>query len=244
MPTDMKSTVSSASTKWMVLGMLVLVFLVMFHPEIGRLIDRVGDIEVSKEKVEIKTVQTVLGNTQLSSVVVAPPMPSRGIQGTTYVNPQEGFQISWPDNEHWTANEQIGKDFALRLGLPPTTDVPLVILEKNPTSRFHPNVNVMVEPWIGDGQSVRQTIEPYVNQIRQQGWPVLAFEVDEATHAALVVFLNGSYGGLYQIQRYVFAPSRAFTITASQLPPADQLGTKLREDLLSTLNSFRFLASA
>jgi hypothetical protein len=110
----------------MVLGMLVLVFLIMFHPENGRLIDRVGDIEVSKEKVEIKTVQTVLGNTQLSSVVVAPPMPSRGIQGTTHVNPQEGFQLAG----------------------------------------------------------------------------------------------------------------------ASQLPPADQLGTKLREDLLSTLNSFRFLASA
>jgi hypothetical protein len=46
---------------------------------------------------------------------------------------------------------------------------------------------------------------------------------------------------VFQIQRIVMAYGKALVVTASQLPPDDQLSLQLRNDLLGILNSFRIL---
>lgn len=231
---------SPGSLKWVVIGVIVLAFLGLFRAEISRFLDRIGSIEVEKGKIEIRTVQTPLGRTEVSSVTITPAealVP--GVHGTTYVSDRYGFQISWPDNAHWTADENVGTTLLKQLGGVSLAAVPIVILDNELVGNFRPNVNVVVEP-VGS-VSIHQAVDPLVTRMGQSGWQVLSSEVDEATQSALVVVLNPNFGGLYQIQRLVMASGRLFTVTASQLPPADQLGTRLRADLLSILNSFRLL---
>jgi hypothetical protein len=233
---------SPGTLKWVVIGVIVLAFLGLFRAEISRFLDRIGSIEVEKGKIEIRTVQTPLGRTEVSSVTITPAVaPVAGIHGTTYVSDRYGFQISWPDNAHWTADESVGATLLKQLGGVSLAASPVVIFDNELVGNFRPNVNVVVEP--AGNTSIHQAVDQLLTLMGQSGWQVISSELDESTQSALVVVLNPNFGGLYQIQRFVIASGRFFTVTASQLPPEDQLGARLRADLLSILNSFRLLKS-
>jgi hypothetical protein len=73
-------------------------------------------------------------------------------------------------------------------------------------------------------------------------WQIYASSVDEKTQGGLLVFLNTSFTQkLFQFQRIAIGSGRAYVITASQLPPDDQLSVEVREDLRGILNSFRLI---
>ena len=46
---------------------------------------------------------------------------------------------------------------------------------------------------------------------------------------------------IYQFQRLVFSGGFAYIATASQLPPMDQVGLRLKDELSTILNSVRLM---
>lgn len=227
--------------KWVVFGVVAITALFLFKGEIGRFLERAENIEISSDGLKIKTTQTLLGKAEVSSVnVKASEVIGEGIQGNTYVSHQHKFQIAWPSNGDWSASDTAGKSIMQQLGMPPTVDVPLVIMKNEMVGNFRPNVNVVVET-IGS-MSASDYISMNIQALQQQGWQILTKDIDEATQGGFISFYNTSFGSkVYQFQRLAIASGKAYVITASQLPLDDFLSQQLREELLSILNSFRVI---
>lgn len=227
--------------KWVVLGVVAITVLFLFKGEIGRLLERTENLEISSGGLKIKTAQTLLGKAEVSNVTVkVSEVLGEGIQGRTYVSRQHKFQITWPDGGGWSASDTMGKSLMQQHGLPPTVDIPLVIMKNEMVGSFRPNVNVVVET-IGS-MSPNDYINGSIQALQQQGWQILTRDIDEATQGGFISFYNNSLGyQLYQFQRIAVANGKAYVITASQLPPEDSLSQQLREELLSILNSFRVI---
>jgi hypothetical protein len=227
--------------KWIVFGVISLAFLFLFRSELGQLLGRVTEVKITKEGVELKTAETPLGNTVFSNVVLKPSSPpSDGVHGATFVSQRNNFEIGWPDNVNWTASEEMGRNFARQLGLPPTVEIPIVIQKNEAVANFQANVNVVVEQ-ISD-MTIQQYMNRSVTAMNQMGWRILSTNVDESTQGGLIVLLNTMNGNqIYQFQRYAISAGRAYVITASQLPPDNLLTQQLRDDLRSILNSFRVI---
>lgn len=226
--------------KWVVLGVVVIIALFLFKEEIKQLLGRTESIDLPGG-VKIKTASTVLGKAEVSAVTVKGSKSlGEGIQGSKFVSRQHKFEITWPGGGDWSASDTIGNFLKQQLGLPPTIDIPLVIMKNEMAGKFRPNVNVGVEA-IG-----RMSFSEYFNSniqvLQQQGWQILTKDFDEATQGGFLSFYNNSYGyNLYQFQRYAVANEKGYVITASQLPPEDSLSQQLRQQLLGILNSFRII---
>lgn len=233
--------------KWIVVGVVIISFMLIFKSELGGLLERTSDVKITTSgveiKAEVKTVETPIGQTEVSVVPIArTPQARTGIQNTTYVNTDYDFQISWPNNQDWTADEEIGRQFAQNMGLPATVDIPIAIISNNIVDNFRPNVNVVVEK-VG-----QMPIEEYValteENLLQQGWEVLSTSVDPDTNGGVIVLINNMLGPgneLYQFQRIAMGNNgNAYVITASQVPQGD-LSQGLKDDLASIINSFRVI---
>jgi hypothetical protein len=230
--------------KWIVLGVLALAFMLLFRRELGGLLERTSDLKITSEgvviKAEVKTVETPLGKTEVSAVPVArTPQTVTGVHDTTYVDMERGFQISWPNNRDWTADQNVGKQLLRQMGAPATVDIPIAILSNTLADNFRPNVNVVVEKV---GQT---TIQNYVALNKQnlvgQGWEVLSSSVDAETRGGVIVLISDMSGTkLYQFQRYAVNNGNAYVITASQIPQSN-LNQGLKQDLADIINSFRII---
>ena len=232
----------AAHIKWIVLGIVALAFMVLFNKELGRLLDRTSDLSITPDGIRIKTVDTPLGQANVSATTVKQSETSAsGIEGNRYTSRQYKFQLSWPDAAQWSASEDMGQSLAKQLGLPPTVSVPIIVLHKEAVANFRPNVNVVVER-VGEMQ-IQAYVDASTLNYARMGWQVLSTTVDAATNAGFIVLLGKSPGGgnIYQVQRIVIAHGNGYVVTASQLPPDNLISARLREDLLAILNSFRIL---
>jgi hypothetical protein len=225
--------------KWIVLGVITITVLFLFKGEISRFLNKAETVKIGA--LEIKTAQTVLGTASVSNETVkASTVIGDGIQGSTYVNRNSKFQITWPEGNGWNASETMGKSLIQQLGFPPTVDMPLVIMKNEMVGNFRPNVNVVVET-IG-GMTASDYINRTVQALQQLGWQVLTKDIDEATQGGFIsTYYTTSTFKLYQFQRIVVANGKGYVITASQLPPEDSLSQQLKAELLSILNSFRII---
>ncbi len=231
----------ASSVKWIVIGVITLTVVFLFKKEISQLLGRADTIEISDKGLKIKTVQTVLGNAEVSNVTVKnTAIAGDGIQDTSFISRRHMFQISWPHSGNWIANTTMSKALMQQMGFPSTVDMPLIIMKNEVSGNFRPNVNVVVES-IGT-----MTTTEYMNRsvqiLQQQGWRILTKDIDEDTHGGFISFFNNNLGyTLFQFQRYAIANGKAYIITASQLPPQDSFSQSLRQELLSILNSFRVI---
>ncbi len=235
---------SSFPVKWIVVGVVIISFMLIFKGELGGLMERTSDLKISATGLEIKavvkTVETPIGLTEVSVVPVArTPGERTGIQNTTYTNTKHDFQISWPNNEDWAADEVVGRQMMQDMGVPNTVDIPIFILSKHPIDDFTPNVNVVVE------QVGHISIEEYValneENLVAAGWEVISSDVDPVTNGGVIVVMNYAFGApIYQFQRYAMGNGKAYVITASQVPEGD-LSQGLKDDLASIINSFRVI---
>jgi len=230
--------------KWIVLGVVAIAFMLIFRSQLGGLLERTSDLKITTEgvvlKAEVKTVETPLGKTEVSAVpVVKTPQTITGVRGTTYVDMERGFQISWPNDRDWTADQNVGKQLLRQMGAPATVDIPIAILSNTLVDNFRPNVNVVVE-------KVGQTsIQDYVALNKQnlvaQGWEVLSASVDPETRGGVIVLISNMSGTkLYQFQRYAVNNGNAYVVTASQIPQSN-LNQGLKQDLADIINSFRII---
>jgi len=226
--------------KWIMLGVVIITFMLIFKTELGGLLERTSDLKISATGVEIKTLDTPIGQTQVSVVPVAPtPQATTGVQNTTYTNTEYGFQISWPNNRDWTPDETIGRQFLGNMNMPATVDIPFAVISNNIVDNFRPNVNVVVEK-VGQ-MPIQQYLSLSEQSLRQQGWKVLSSSVDPRTNGGVIVLINNMFGqDLYQFQRYAMGNGNAYVVTASQVPQGD-LSQGLKDDLASIINSFRVI---
>lgn len=234
--TDLASIV-----KWIVLGVIAMTALVFFRPQIGNLLNRTSDLEISKSGLKIKTIQTPLGEAEVSNVSVkSSEIDNDGVQGNMYISRKHHFLITWPAGETWTASQTMGSSLKDLLKLPVTIEIPIVVVKNSKVGDFQPNVNVTIEP-IGS-MTAAAYMKASIEQIRQQGWTLLESSVDEPTQGGFLSFSNNTLAKpLYQFQRIAIANGNAYVITASQVPPEDALSRQLREELLGILNSFRVI---
>lgn len=193
-------------------------------------------------EMEVHSVESPLGLIELSNVRSEPgrarPHVTPGLQN--YRNPRFGFQIAWP-MASWVGNDNpwMLQQVQMQMGLPPTIAVGLIVTCAQPVMGFLPNVNVVVEPAafmsIGDLMRHYSMIGP------QYGQQEVTSEADERTQSGFRAFFASDPFGrqLFQFQRIALGAGYVFTVTASQLPPMDQIGLRLRDELATILSSFR-----
>lgn len=235
-----KATNLAGVVKWLVVGVVAITALVLFKVEIGQVIIQADEI-VIPNVITIKKADTLLGEVEVSKVSVKPNKSTQdGINGNVFTSNKHQFQISWPDNGDWSASDTSGNALMQQMGMPPTMDLPIMILRNQFVDNFRPNVNVVVE------NSGTMSVTDYVNLnlglLEQQGWQILTKEIDEATQGAFISFYNTMMGNkIYQFQKIVMANGKGYVITASQLPLDDAGSEQLRQDLLGIMNSFRII---
>ncbi len=231
--------------KWIVFGVVVISFMLIFKGELGGLLERTSDLKIGASgleiKAEVKTVETPIGKTEVSVVPVArSAQASTGVQNTTYTNTSLGFQISWPENINWRADEDFGNQFVQSMGFPDTVKIPITIFSNHVVDGVTPNINVTVE------RIPQMSIADYVaaNEANYaaMGIEVVSSSVDPETSGGVIVAMNYMFGTpMYQFQKIAMANGYAYIVTATQVPKGDTLTQGLRSDLASIINSFRVL---
>jgi hypothetical protein len=193
-------------------------------------------------EMQVRTVESPLGLMDVSSVPAdrsrARPDLTPGLQN--YQNPRFGFQISWPIGT-WRAedNPWLLQQYQAQMGFPPTVALVLTLTYGQPLMGFAPNVNVLVEQ-VGDA-TISAYLENCASMRKQFGQHLVSSVADEETQSGFVaVYLADAFGRpIYQFQRLIFSRGLAYIATASQLPPMDQLGLRLKDELSTILNSLR-----
>jgi hypothetical protein len=193
-------------------------------------------------EMQVRTVESPLGLMDVSSVPAdrrrARPDLTPGLQ--TYQSPRFGFQISWPIGT-WRAEDDpsLLQQYLAQTGLPTALTLVLMLTHWQPVMGFVPNVNVLVEQ-VGDA-TISGYLENCLPMREQLGQRVVSSVADEETQSGFVAFYWTDPSGrpIYQFQRLVFSSGLAYIATASQLPPMDQVGLRLKYELSTILNSLR-----
>lgn len=193
-------------------------------------------------EMQVRTVESPLGLMDVSSVPDAQrrvrPDVTPGLQN--YQNPSFGFQISWPIGT-WRAedNRWLLQQHQAQMGFPNSVALVLVLTYAQPLMGFAPNVNVLVEQ-VG-GATIGAYLDNCASMRERFGQHVVSSVADEQTQSGFVAFYSADTFGrpIYQFQRLVFSRGLAYIATASQLPPMDQVGLRLKDELSTILNSFR-----
>lgn len=236
-------------TKWIVIGILGLAFLMLYRSNIGLFIEKIGMINWDPDKgLKIVTVQTPIGTLDVSNQPLAQVVPVQGAGAQTkgliksavthFKSDEYGFTMDWPDNAHWQRNFQVARLMEQSMGAQVNVAFPLAIVYHRSVGKFRPNVNVVVEPI--SNMSFNDYIDAATAGLIQMGSVIISQKRDPKTNAALIVSRNSTTGQeLYQVQRIVVRDSRSYVVTASQLPADDALSRTLRAELMQILNSFR-----
>jgi len=232
------SAKKAAMTKWIVAGVVVIVFMFLFKDQISKILEKTEEISITTGGIAIKTrtVNTPLGKTVLSNKAaqfetnVAEPVAQ------AYVDRDNGFQIDWPKNGKWIVNPDMANYLSTNLG----ANFPLYIGYHQAFGEFTPNINVLV------GSTGRMSIYDWIdatnNTLVMQGWEVVDTQIDEATMSGVNVILNRNVqGGLYQVQRFLFSSGLFYTITASKLESDADVFPEIYEEMRYILNSFELL---
>lgn len=231
--------------KWIVLGVVFISFMLIFKSELGGLLDRTSDLKITTSgveiKAEVKTFETPIGRTEVSVVpVLSSPQAVTGVKNTTYVNTEYAFQISWPNNTDWRADEKFGAQMLENMGFPESVAAPIAVFSNNMVDGIAPNINVTVER-VG-----QVSIEDYMayteSNYASVGIEVVSSSVDTETNGGVIVSMNYMFGApLYQFQKFAMANGYAYVVTATQVPKGDYLTLGLKQDLASIINSFRVI---
>ena len=225
--------------KWIVIGIIALSFIFLFQSEIRHLFDRAEDIDlnISSKGVRLKMHHTPIGEVLVStSTVGRPDLPDAGLHDNKYVNKQHGFELSWPRS--WRSSEKMKQIVSQISDRFRSISVPLVVAKK--FGKYTPNVIIGVQN--GVNIPIAEYIESNARDVERQGGTIQSITIDKATKGGLVVSSRKMMGHiLYTLQRYAIADGKGYILTASGLPPEDELTDDLKIELLDILNSFRLI---
>jgi hypothetical protein len=233
---DLSATRKAAMTKWIVFGVVIIVFMFLFRGQIEKILDRTEQISITKDGLEIKTVSTPLGQTVLSNEAAGINDESEQPVSQSYVDNDFGFEIDWPQNGSWTPDPAT----ALTLSQTYGTTFPLYLAFHQSIDGFVPNINIIVGST--EGQSMIDWLENENATLVQAGWEIVSSQIDEQTQSGVRVISNKNmFGGLYQVQRFLFRGDFAYVVTASKLMNDNNTFPHLYNDMLYIINSFHLV---
>jgi hypothetical protein len=196
----------------------------------------------------VRTVETPIGTVDVSHPRPVKPQSLEAIAPALrrHRNTNLGFEIAWPKSGWLVIDDAVRLSMmksmvSARAGManPMPLEFALVLLSELDYGVFRPNVNVLAE------RLAPMTIGDYVDRSKivmgQAGLQVEGSDHDDATNSGVIVFYGRDPDGrpLFQFQRVLLGSGVALIATASQLPPMNQVGERMRTELAAILNSFR-----
>ena len=232
MSDDNNSTFSPAHLRWLVIGVLGIVFMVIFKDDVSHILKGVEKVSIGSDgiTIETKTVETPLGKTIVSG---PPTLETAGITQNTaasYASPQ-GYSINWPQDGSWSSRPDMASSYNLDLA----------IAYNRSWGNFIPNVNVTIEP--SPTPSIEEWVEMSNPLFESLGFTVTDVQFDAASNSGVRV-INGNFFGTdtHQIQRIILSNGQAYIATATR--PTNLVADEaLWRDLNNILNSFRVSGS-
>lgn len=230
--------IDAAAVKWIVGGAVLIAFMFLFRPELGRLLDRTSDVSISAKGVEIKTVDTPMGKAEVSVTPTPAAQTIPGISGNAYTNAQFKFRITWPDTTTWTAHEHPEELLNERSGVPIIGEMKVVVARNQPVASFRPNVYVSVTKTVTD--NVDDFMLSGLEALKAKGWEIISTTIDNETQSGFIIAtIQHAQQTIHQYARVIRTPEFTYMVVANQLPPNDQMPEKLKDALLKILNSFQ-----
>ncbi len=222
-----KTGFSSAHLKWIVIGVVGIVFMFIFKDDLSNMLKDADELKIGTAGIKItRTTQTPLGNV----IVSGPPTPeTAGITPESLPNHQSasGYLINWPQDGSWSSHPS----FAQTIG------ADLTIAYNNSWGDYVPNVNVTIE--LSNTTSIRQWMESSNAQLASIGFTTTHVAIDNAERSGVRVVRGGFFGlEADAIQRIILNQGRAYIVTATR-PVTLNTDPKLWQDLSEILNSFR-----
>lgn len=232
------------STVQLVIILLFVVLLVgvLFHKQIGRLLDTSESVTVKVPGIEvaIKTRDTPIGPVDVSvqpAPVTNAPI-KEGIFGNSYISQKHRFQISWPSDDRWKPILEVPFSRRDELGLKNFNGV-LEITNAGNWVLFPVSVIVGVRPALNN--SIQAYVDEAIQQRRAEGWNP-EWTIDPQTRSALIVLtLGGNDMNWVELQKIVLSADQVFTLTTGKMIDEIVASPQAKADITSILNSFRVL---
>ncbi len=219
---------SPSHLKWIVVGLLGIVFMVIFRSDISDLFKNAEEVSFGPDGVKIstKTTQTPLGATIVSGPPTLETVGSILQSSAQYQNPN-GYSISWPQDGSWSSHPELAQSFG----------ADLVIAYNRTWGDYVPNVNITIEA--SPTNSIRQWMQMSNPVVSSMGFTVTDVTFDEASRSGVRV-MRGNFLGFEadSIQRIILDQGRAYVATATR-PISLSADPQLWEHLRYILNSFR-----
>lgn len=232
----------SGITKWLVIGAVAITALFIFKDELKKFIGSADEIIVSKEGVILRKTKTKIGELNYSAEAVNTNRGEDGINGNVFTSLKYKFTISIPNSTDWYINNNVQRSLLDQAGVPRNAEVPVILMRSKPINQFAPNVNVVVMP-VGS-MNISQYAQQYEDNIHRSGAELISKNIDNATQGALFVYYSNMFGKqLYQFARIAVRNGNVYEVTATGLPPVDEVNDSVKHELASMLNSFKFIGT-
>jgi hypothetical protein len=243
MATEQKSADYTGVTKWVVIGVVVIVALFVLKKPLEGFIHRTGEVEVTGNGVKIKTTQTAIGELKVSTEKVTQQEASKiaselpGVKNTVNSN----FSLTWPAETWMRSDEEIPNYEAIITQYKPGASILLYCRQKKLNSLGGAN-NLFVMSLPFDNRysfSDQVKADIAVNQ-QMYNAQYTTVEIDPETKGATLIYtyeLNGIQ--LYQITRYAYKDGKIYGVLATTF--ADDV--QGQAEVNQIVNSFRIIES-
>ena len=164
---------------------------------------------------------------------------TNGRERNTFISKEFGFRVSWPNG--WEMNSKLSEFYKKQFGFGSSVIMPIVILPQSLYGGFRPSVTVAME------NSVGVDVESYLGKNVQISKGALV-EIIRSIGVDLVSILQFHYLSplgmpseerIFQIQKIALTNSKAYIVTASQIPESElKRNERLRNDLDKIMSSF------
>ena len=227
---------NATTVKWLVAGVVALVFLVIFKSEIGGLISRTNVIEVKG----IKILATPIGQTMVSAQKAPEAQYSdpTKVGLNTHVDRYYKFAISWPENSDWVPVDKMSRSEVADLHFDESTYT--FFVSKNETSPYPYGATVNVKALPREFATIQEAVDSYVQSQLSIGNAILSSEIDPVTGGAVLVTSSKNRKGVNRIllgETYMYL----ITMIAIASYPEEPPSRKLWEETNAIFNSFRIL---
>jgi hypothetical protein len=229
--------------KWIVVGVIILVSIVVFRGEIGELIGRIKEIHVSSK--EIKVVTTPIGDTTVSAQSSSEKVYTETAESepNTHMDRQHKFLISWPIDSEWIPSNKLSQSQRAELGLPgkDPSNLPTFFVFKfdTPSSPHAGMVNVFAHPSSLFNNDIQDLIDSHKKGLEKNNVTVLSSTIDGNTGGAVLVARDGETGWT-GVNRLLVGDTYSYIINMRFYPPGEEYA-ELRAGSKMIFNSFRIL---
>ncbi len=243
--TKEKSSDWTGVTKWIVIGAVIVITLLILRKPLERLLDRAQEVQVdpTSGNITIRTTQTAIGELKVSAEKV------NGQQAEQIVNEkatqrnaaiESDFMLTWPKGTWQKAPEFLSQLEEMYKGAGIQAQALLACRQVVPNSEnFQSNVYIVKSPY-NNAYSFEEQMQASKEMLlsSMSSARFLTEEVDAETKGATFIFTY-DYVGIpcYQIQRYAYKDGYTYQLVATTTV-AD---TESQAQIRTIVNSFRIV---